>query len=136
MLTARRDLKHRVAALRRVPFIAGCSSRELERLDRLGTLVDVRAGKILTREGEVGRECFVVLDGTAVVHREGRPIGEIGPGSIVGELALLDNTLRNATVVATTAMRVLVLDVREFDQLLAAAPSIETAMGHIAAARR
>jgi CRP/FNR family transcriptional regulator, cyclic AMP receptor protein len=132
----RRDLKRRIDALRRVPFIAECTFRELERVDRLGVQLGVGTGKTLTREGAVGRQCFVVLEGTAVALRETRRLGVIGAGSIAGEMALLDHTTRNATVVAGTPMQLLVLTDREFKQLRAVAPSIETALAGIAAERR
>jgi CRP/FNR family transcriptional regulator, cyclic AMP receptor protein len=89
-----------------------------------------------TREGAVGRQCFVVLECTAVALRERRRLGVIGAGSIAGEMALLDHTTRNATVVAGTPMQLLVLTDREFEQLRAVAPSIETALAGIAAERR
>jgi hypothetical protein len=136
MLTARRETKRRMEALRRVPFFADCTLDELARIDRLGTTINVRQGRTLTREGAVGRECFVTLDGIAVAQRRGRPIGVIGAGSIAGEMALLSHTTRNATVVADTPMRVLVLDQREFAELLAIAPHIETAVERIADERR
>jgi CRP/FNR family transcriptional regulator, cyclic AMP receptor protein len=136
MSTARRELKHRVERLRSVPFIAECSFRELQRIDRLGAQIDIRAGKTLTHEGTVGRQCFVVFDGTAIAHRAGRPLGTITAGSVAGEMALLDHTTRNATVVATTPMRLLVLTDQEFAQLLDIAPSIQTALAGIAAERR
>ena len=84
----------------------------------------------------IGRQCFVSFDGIAVAERDGRPIGEIGAGSIAGEMALLDHGTCNATVVATSPMRLLVLTPHEFDELRDIAPSIETALSHIAAERR
>jgi CRP-like cAMP-binding protein len=136
MLTARRELKQRVARLKHIPLVAGCTFGQLTRIDRLGTQVEVRAGRTLTREGAFGRECFVVIDGTALAERAGRPIGRIGPGSIAGEMALLDHEPRNATVVAETPMQVLVLTDREFAALLDVAPCVESAVGQVIAERR
>ena len=93
MFTARRQLRHGVQALRRVPFFADCTFTELARIDRLGTPVDVRPGRTLTREGEEGHECFVTVNGIAIAERSGQTIGAIGAASIAGEMALLDHTV-------------------------------------------
>jgi CRP-like cAMP-binding protein len=137
MVTARRrERKHRFERLRRIPFFANCTPRELARIDRLGMRIDVRPGRTLTREGDLGRECFVTLDGVAVAARAGQPIGTIGAGSIAGEMALLDHTRRNATVTALTRMELLVLSAREFVELLEIAPRAATAIQRIAYERR
>jgi CRP-like cAMP-binding protein len=136
MLSTRKEVKHRVEELRHVPFLAGCTSRQLARIDRLGTPITVAPGRTLTREGQVGRECFVTLDGVAIAERAGQPVGAIGAGSIAGEIALLDHTRRTATVVARTPMQLLVLTYREFEALLEIAPGIEDQIGRIAAERR
>jgi hypothetical protein len=136
MLTARRETRRRVEALRRIPFFADCTFDELARIDRLGTQLDVRPGRVLIREGAVGQQCFVALDGVAVAERAGQPIGVIAAGSIAGEIALLDQTRRNATVVAESPMRLLVLSDREFKELLDVAPGVEAYLTKIADERR
>jgi CRP-like cAMP-binding protein len=136
MLTARRESKRRVQELRRLPCFMGCTTAELARIDAIGTVIDVGPGRVLTREGAAARECFVALDGVAVAQRGGHQIGAIGAGSIVGEMALLDHATRNATVVAATPMRLLVLESREFRRLLEAAPCAAGNLGRIAEARR
>jgi CRP/FNR family cyclic AMP-dependent transcriptional regulator len=136
MFTARREMRRRMEPLRGISFLTGCTSGELARIDRLGTPIPFRPGRTLTREGAVGRECFVTLEGVAIVERAGQRIGTIGAGEIAGEMALLDKTTRNATVVASTPMQLLVLSVREFDELLEIAPSIEATLARIANERR
>ena len=136
MSTTRHETKLRMEEMRRVPLFADCTREQLARIDRLGARIDVAAGRTLTREGAAGRECFVALDGTAVVSRHGRAVGVIGPGSVVGEMALLDDAPRNATVVTATPMRLLVLDGREFARLLAIAPSTGATLDRLATSRR
>jgi CRP-like cAMP-binding protein len=136
MLTARRQKHQRLDALRGVSFFAHCTNDELERIDALGTQIEVGPGRILIREGTDGQECFVTMKGVAVASRAGRPVGEIGPSSIAGEIALHDHTTRNATVVAKTPMQLLVLDQREFTQLMAVSPRIEAALEQIIDERR
>jgi CRP/FNR family cyclic AMP-dependent transcriptional regulator len=136
MVTTRYEARLRMQAMRRLPLFAGCTREQLARIDRLGARIDVAAGRRLTVEGTTGRECFFTLAGTAVASRDGAPVGVIGPGSVVGEMALLDDSPRTATVVTATPMQLLVLDRREFARLCAIAPSIATAVDRIASGRR
>jgi CRP-like cAMP-binding protein len=131
-----RQLKSRVAALRAIPLVAGCTDRELVHVDRLGSQIGVKAGTTLTHEGRRERDCFVVLNGLAEARRDEDPIGIIGAGSVAGEIALLDLTSRTATVVACTPMQLLVLTDREFDELLGVNPCVEAGVRRIAAERR
>ena len=101
-----------------------CTRRQLHQLAQLTTEVDAAPGAVLCREGEVGRECFVVRDGEATVTIAGEPIATIGPGGVVGELALLDGEPRVATVTAVTEMRLVVLSRPEFNKVLANMPSV------------
>jgi CRP-like cAMP-binding protein len=106
------------------------------RIDALGTEILVRPGTALIREGDAGRDCFVALDGVATDERGGVPNAAITAGSIGGELAILDRAPRNATVVATTAMRVLVLTPSELHQLFDAVPGLQAVLHELAANRR
>ena len=137
MISNRRERNRRLQALRSaVPLVAGCTHQQLCRIDCLGAPVSVRPGERLTTEGAIGRELFLVLHGSATAHRGETWVGDIGAGSVVGEMALLDTAARAATVVASTAMQLLVLDDREFEQLLAVDPSIEEQLRTIAADRQ
>lgn len=115
---------------RQDPIATALESFELprevaERLSRQGTLVHLPAGTTLCTEGERGLQAFVILDGRAQVLAPDAVI-TVGPGSVVGELATLDRKrTRNATVVATEDVDVLVYDVRTFADL-ADDPSLRT----------
>jgi CRP-like cAMP-binding protein len=122
----RRDGK--VEAIGRVPLFAGLSKNELRDVSRLADELDFRAGKVLCRQGAVGREFFVVLEGTCDVSRDGRSIDTIQPGNFFGEVALLMNTPRNATVTAKEPLRTLVITDRAFRDLLKEQPPIATKM--------
>ncbi len=100
--------------LARIPLFADCSKKELLHLRSLCDEVDVPAGKVLTKQGSVGYECFVVVAGTASVAIDEQVVTTIGPGGYFGELALLDKQPRSATVTAVTPMSVLVMGPREF----------------------
>jgi CRP/FNR family transcriptional regulator, cyclic AMP receptor protein len=107
-----------------VALFAGCSRKELQAIARRSTPTSVAAGKTLITEGAAGREFFVIESGSATVRRNGRKIATVGPGQAFGELALLDNAPRNATVTADTDMEVLVLTRAEFTALLDEVPGI------------
>jgi CRP-like cAMP-binding protein len=117
-------------------LLARCTAKELARVDRLGAEVDLQPGRTLTRQGAEGCEFFMVRDGVAVARRGPRRVGAIGAGSVAGELALLDGTVRTATVVTVTPMRVVVFTAKEFEELLTVAPCIEDDLALIAAGRR
>ncbi|MDT4918816.1 MAG: family transcriptional regulator, cyclic receptor protein [Pseudonocardiales bacterium] len=80
--------------------------------------LDVRAGRVLIRAGAVGNEAMAIVAGVAEVFVRGALVGRAGPGEIVGELALLDDRPRSATVIAATDMRLLVLDRGQFAEWL------------------
>ncbi len=104
--------------LREIPIFAELSKKELKQLSRLMTEIQVREGRVLTREGEVGREFMIIIDGTAVVRRGGRKIADLGPGDFLGELAVLSGAPRTADVIATSDMTLETLNRREFMSLL------------------
>jgi CRP/FNR family transcriptional regulator, cyclic AMP receptor protein len=114
----------KVEALRTVGLFADCSTRELQGIARICTREQVDEGAVLTKQGDPGRECFVIADGSAAVLIESREVATVGPGDCVGELSLLDGGRRTATVIARTPMTLYVLTAAEFRSLLDASPSI------------
>jgi CRP/FNR family cyclic AMP-dependent transcriptional regulator len=115
----------KVELISRVPLFERCSKRELEQVASLADELDLRDGKVLTKEGERGREFFVLLEGTADVRRKGRRIRRLGPSDFFGEIALVSNVPRTATVVATSPVRTLVVTDRGFRSLLERSPAIQ-----------
>ena len=112
MAASKRDL------LRRVPLFAGLGDRELSEVERSSDEVDVPAGTTLTRQGGSGHEFFVIIEGRARVERDGRVLATLGPGDFLGEIALLEERPRMATVTVEEPSRLLVLGHREFHSLL------------------
>lgn len=107
-----------------VSIFAEMSKRELKSLRRLMTPVEVEEGRELTRQDEPGREFMIILEGTAVVRRNGRKIAELGPGDFLGELAVLSGAPRTATVVAASDMTLEVLNRRELMTMLDENPKV------------
>lgn len=120
----RGDLNAAIDMLASVPLLSGCNKKELRQIVNLGTKVKVRDGDVLTEQGRPGREFFMVLDGRARCLVDADTVATFGPGDYFGEMALLDQGPRHATVIADGPMDVLVLESREFWALLARAPSI------------
>jgi CRP/FNR family cyclic AMP-dependent transcriptional regulator len=118
----RRDRK--IDLLRRVPLFAGCSKKELGEVAQVADELDFRSGKTLIREGEPGREFFVLVDGTVEVRRKGRKIDTGGPGDFFGEMALLSDQPRNATVTTTSQVDALIVTARNFRALVESNPLI------------
>jgi CRP-like cAMP-binding protein len=107
-----------------IPLFAALSRKELQRVARASDTVTVKEGHELTRQGDVGREMFVIVEGSATVKRNGRKVATAGPGNAIGELSLLDKGPRTATVTTDTETTVLVLGAREFAGVLDEVPGI------------
>jgi len=118
----RRNAK--IELLKRVPLFAGCAKGELNELALVADEIDLREGRTLVREGQSGREFFVLIEGTVRVSRKGRKLTDLGPGDWFGEIALLTKTPRTATVTATSPLRVLVITDRSFRHVVESMPSI------------
>lgn len=114
--------------LHAVPLFANLSGRNLEQLGQLAEEVDLPAGRVLMRQGASGSEMFVMVRGAALVERDGREIARRGPGDFFGEIALLSEGPRTATVTLTEPSTLVVLGHREFHSLMDASPEIRLAV--------
>jgi CRP/FNR family transcriptional regulator, cyclic AMP receptor protein len=124
------------AELKDVPFFSSLSKRDLTTVAQQMEEIDIPEGKQLVREGEFGHEFFLIVDGTAEVARGGARIAERGPGEFFGEMALLDEERRTATVTAKSPMRVLVMTRQNFRALDGTAPEIHATVAEAIEARR
>jgi CRP/FNR family transcriptional regulator, cyclic AMP receptor protein len=115
----------KVEWIRHVPLFSQCSRRELAQIASIADEIDLREGKVLIREGERGREFFVLLEGSAEVTKDGRRINTVGPGDFFGEIALVSHSPRTATVTATSPVHTLVITERSFRRLLDEQPEIQ-----------
>ena len=113
-----------IERLHGIDLFAQCTDKELEQIDALMTEVRIPEGKVLMREGDIGLEAFVIQSGEAVVSRDGAELARRGPGTIVGEMALIEHGPRTATVTAATPLTAYVLNRGEFSSLLADAPDV------------
>ena len=114
----------RIQQLQRVPLFSGFDEAELRRIADLSTIVEAPAGTVVTQIGQPGESFFVIIDGTVAVHT---PVGagsQLRPGDWFGEMSLLDGEPRSATIVATTDLRLLVVDRAHFWRLLDETPDL------------
>ena len=110
--------------LKRIWLFSGCTQAELRRIQKVLKEVTVPTGRLLVEEGQPGLMFFVVVAGHASVSRGQHKIASIGPGDYFGELSLLDQKPRSASVVCDTDMTLLVLMQRHFQKILRGSPSM------------
>jgi len=118
-----RDKK--IDLIRHVPLFARCSRKELAEIASLADEIDFPEGKEIIREGERGREFFVVLEGSVDVIRGGRKVATLTDGDFAGEMALISRVPRNATVKTTTPVRALVVSDQAFRSLMKRSSEIQ-----------
>lgn len=118
----------KVDLIKRVPLFSSVSKAELAEVASIADEIDLPEGKVLIREGDTGREFFVLIEGTAQVERGGRKVAKLGPGDFFGEIALIAKTPRNATITTTSPVRALVITDRAFRSLLDHSPKIQVAV--------
>ena len=116
--------KAKTDLLKSVPLFEHCSRRELGKIAGITDEIAVDDGKVLITEGDRGREFFVIISGEVEVRRKGRKLATLGPGTYFGEIALLSQQPRTATVTALTPLRVLVIADRAFVGLLDEMPEL------------
>ena len=116
----------KVDVLANAPLFSGLSRQELGELAKASEDLEVEEGKVLTREGDLGREFFVIVEGEVSVTQDGKEIRRLGPGDFFGEIALIyENPRRTATVTASSHLRFFVLTRQSFRSLLEHQPEIE-----------
>ena len=116
--------KEKVELLKRVPLFAECSKAELAEVAVSADEREAAAGDRLTEEGAREREFFILVEGTVAVRRSGKKLGDLGAGDWFGEMAILRYKPRAATVTATSPVRVLVINDRDFRQIVETTPRI------------
>lgn len=114
--------------IRSVPLFGRLGQREIVRLGQLCDEVDLPAGRVLWRQGESGGDAIVIVEGRAQVERDGRILAERTNGDVIGEIALLTEGPRAATVTLTEPSRLLVIGHREFHALMDELPEVRLAI--------
>jgi CRP/FNR family cyclic AMP-dependent transcriptional regulator len=123
MLLKRRS--EQTEALRKVGLFQNLSKKQLDAVARQTRQAEHPAGTVLMRQGRLGKEFVLIIDGTARVERDGQAVNRVGPGSFFGEISLLDGKPRTATVVAETPCSLLVVERQAFGSLLDTVPGLQ-----------
>jgi CRP-like cAMP-binding protein len=123
-LKRRGSSDRKVQLLSKVSLFAECNTKELARIAALADEIEVDKGAVLTKEGAPGRECFVVSEGKATARLRNKKLASYGSGDVFGEMSLLDNEPRSATITADTDMVLFVVDSRSFWGLCEEAPAV------------
>jgi cAMP-binding proteins - catabolite gene activator and regulatory subunit of cAMP-dependent protein kinases len=113
-----RTRDQRIAALGKVPLLAGLSKRDLGRILQLGKEVEFTPGQVIVAEGDRARDFYMILLGKADLLVPGRARTTLGPGDYFGEIAVLDGGPRTATITARTRVSALRIDGKDFVPLL------------------
>ena len=116
--------KEREQLLEKVSMFSALNKKEVGRLAAVADERRVPSGTVLTKEGEPGDEFYVVAEGMAEASIGGRKVGSIPAGSFFGEMSLLDQGPRTATVTAELPMRLVVINARDFNRVLDEVPAI------------
>ena len=132
-MLVRKNTKHDL--LRTVPLFSRCTRREIAELAGECDELSVPEGTKLTREGARGREFMVIVDGAANVTKNGRSVNRLGPGDFLGEIALLADVPRTATVTTEAPTLLLVLTDRGFDRVAKRIPTVRTRLLTVLAER-
>jgi CRP-like cAMP-binding protein len=114
----------KVELISKVPLFSRLSKKQREDVARIADELDLPRGKDMAREGERGREFFVLLEGDADVFKGEKLINKMKKGDFFGEIALITKMPRTATVTAMSDVRVLVINERDFAALLKHSPEV------------
>lgn len=110
--------------IRSLPLFARCTGREIAQVAAIADEIELPAGRVMARESAEGHEFVVIVDGVAEVHQGDRRVATLHAGDFFGEIALLTGHPRNASVVAVSQVRALVIEGHAFVRLLEDAPVI------------
>ena len=110
--------------LQGIELFQALSSHDLERIGRWTDEVELAEGARLVNRGDLPHEFFVLLEGAVEVRRGEDLVATLGPGDFFGEIAILEDERRTASVVAASPVRVAVMTTRDFDEMRAEMPAV------------
>jgi cAMP-dependent protein kinase regulator len=105
------------ARLRAIPLFANLDDDDLQVIATFANETSVSEGDVLVREGDFSNDLVAIEDGTAEVRRGDEVVATLGPGDFFGEIGVLQNELRNATIVATSGMRLVTMTTWELKRM-------------------
>ena len=121
----RRKAPNKIDILNKVPLFSGLSKRAMNEIAKITDEIDLPAGKELIREGDPGRQFFVLLEGGAEVLRKGRKVNTLGAGDFFREISLVTERPTTAAVTLTEPSSALVISRPAFRRMLLAQPAVQ-----------
>ena len=112
------------AQLKRIPLFSNASDEELKQVAAFAESKEASEGEVVLEEGGFSRELLAIEEGIAEVSRDGEKIADLGPGDVFGEAGMLDDSMRSATVTATSRLRMISLGHFEVKRLKKDAPGV------------
>jgi CRP/FNR family transcriptional regulator, cyclic AMP receptor protein len=116
-------------------FFSMFTPEEIARISASGTRVRLPEGWAPISERTGADKAYVILEGTVSVRSHGEEVAQLGPGDIVGEQAILNHSLRNATIIALTPLELIHFTKDQLDRLDVEMPSFHQALEKTAADR-
>jgi len=110
--------------LSRVPIFAGCTPSEVSAIARVAQESYFQPGQLIVTQGTPGQAFYLILSGSVEILRDGTSLGAFGAGDFFGEMSLLDQAPRSATIRAIDSTSCLMLSSWDFKSLLEDNPSI------------
>ncbi len=123
-----RNQSEKIDLLKTVPLFGGLSNRHLGMLARCGQEKQFSSGRVMTRQGGVGREVFIIVEGRARVERDGRLIARLQRDDCFGEMSLLDGEPRSATVTSDGDVVVFAVVSKDFGEMIVSVPGLARKM--------
>jgi CRP-like cAMP-binding protein len=121
--------------LRQIPLFSDAADDELQKLGGFAESVEFNERAEIIREGDFSRTLLAIEEGTVEVTRGGEHVANLGPGDIFGEVGVLNDAVRNATVTATSRLKLIIMDQFEVQRLKEKAPEIYARIDRLAAER-
>lgn len=125
----------KVTLISKIPLFSKLSKKGLGDVARIADELDLPKGKVMAKQGDRGREFFILLEGEAAVTKGDRSINTMKGGDFFGEIALVTKMPRTASVTTTTDVRVLVINERDFSALLKRTPEVARGVAEALAER-
>jgi CRP/FNR family transcriptional regulator, cyclic AMP receptor protein len=123
-----RNRSSKIDVLQKVPLFRDLSKRQLDEIAKHADEIEGKPGEVLVRQGEVGHELIIIVEGSARVERDGQVIAHLKSGDFLGEMSLLDGKPRSATVITEIPGTLLVIHSRSFGPLLDTVPGLQRKM--------
>ena len=125
-----KKLSTKAESLKNVTLFADLNNKQLEAVAQLADEIPMQSGAVLAKQGGLGEEFILILNGTARVEKDDQEVRKLSAGDYFGEIAMIDGGARTASVIAESDVELLVIHVQAFNKLLDQVPELAKSMLH------